>query len=214
MIAFGSPPKAFDCSFQPPKAFKRDKMQKVELKEIAEIFSGLSYRRYLDDEGVEFEVVVQRSIKKDGELSDFENLKLKGDIKSRFFTREGDVLMKMTYPYDVVSVSQGGLVISDRIAIIRLHEDYDSDFIAHMLTNAHIKKQLHELGSSQKLPHTSLKEIKMLKLVVPDFKTQKAYGELLNTINQKIVEDLKVVDYDRHLKEGILNRLWEETDHE
>lgn len=187
-------------------------MQEVELNEIAEIISGLSYRRYLDDEGIDFDVVVQRSIKKDGELSDFENLSLKGDIKERFFTHPGDVLMKMTYPYDVVCANQEGLVVSDRIAIIRLNKGYDADFISHMLTNAHIKKQLHELGSSQKIPHTSLKEIKKLKLIVPDFKTQKAYGELLNTINQKIVEDLKIVEYDRNLKEGILNQLWEEVD--
>lgn len=187
-------------------------MQKVELEDIAEISSGLSYRRYLDDDGEEFDVVVQRSLRGDGQLSDFERLTLKGDIKERFFTRKGDVLMKMTYPYDVVSTQTENLVVSDRIAIIRLKPDFDSDFIAHMLTNAHIKKQLHELGSSQKLPHTSLKEIKKLKLIIPDLNTQKAYGELLNTINEKIMEDEKIIEYDRNLKEGILNRLWESED--
>lgn len=187
-------------------------MKKIELADIAEISSGLSYRRYLDDNGLEFDVVVQRSIKRDGRLCDFETLRLKGDIKERFFTRKGDVLMKMTHPYDVVCVRKEGLVISDRIAIIRLNREFDADFIAHMLTNAHIKKQLYVLGSSQKLPHTSLKEIKKLKLVIPDLNTQKAYGELLNTINEKIMEDEKIVEYDRNLKEGILNRLWEESD--
>ena len=58
------------------------------------------------------------------------------------------------------------------------------------------------------MPHTSLKEIKQLKLIVPDFETQKKYGELLNTINDKIFEDLRQVEYDRHLKEAILNDLW------
>ena len=185
-----------------------DNMKKVKLAEMAEIFSGLSYRRYLDDDGMDFEVVVQRSIKKDGVLSDFETLKLI-EVKDRYFTRKGDVLMKLSYPYDVVCVKEDGLVVSDRIAIIRLKKDFHPDFIAHMLTNAHIKKQLHELGSSQKLPHTSLKEIKELELIVPDFTTQVKFGELLNTINEKIQQDLKVVEYDRDLKEGILNELWE-----
>ena len=116
--------------------------------------------------------------------------------------------MKMTHPYDVVCVKNENLIISERIAIIRLNEGYDPEFIAHLLTNAHIKKQLHELGASGKLPHTSLKEIKQLKLSVPDFETQKKYGELLNTINDKIFEDLRQVEYDRHLKEAILNELW------
>ena len=183
-------------------------MKKVKLEDMAEIFSGLSYRRYLDETGDKFKVIVQRSIKKDGELSDFDELSLKSNIKERYFTRENDVLMKMPYPYDVVCVKEEGLVVSDRIAIIRLRKDYDPDFIAHLLTNAHIKKQLHELGSSEKIPHTSLKEIKQLELIVPDFETQVKYGELLNTINDKIHEDLRQVEYDRNLKEAILNDLW------
>lgn len=186
-------------------------MQKVILNEIAEILSGLSYRRYLDESGKKFKIIVQRSIKKDGELSDFEEVNLKDNFKDRYFTRENDVLMKMTYPYDVVCVKQNNLIISDRIAIIRLKKGYDPEFIAHLLTNAHIKKQLHELGGSGKMPHTSLKEIKQLQLTIPDFETQVKYGKLLNTINDKIFEDLRQVEYDRHLKEAILNDLWSEN---
>ena len=183
-------------------------MQKIILNDIAEVISGLSYRRYLDDGGMPFKVIVQRSIKKDGILSDFEEVKLSDNFKDRYFTQRNDVLMKMTYPYDVVCVKEENLIISDRIAIIRLEKGYDPEFIAHLLTNAHIKKQLHELGGTGKLPHTSLKEIKQLQLTVPDFETQVKYGELLNTINDKIFQDQRQVEYDRHLKEAILNDLW------
>lgn len=183
-------------------------MQKRILNDIAEIISGLSYRRYLDESGKKYKIIVQRSIKGDGELSDFEEVNLNDNFKERYFTQENDVLMKMTYPYDVVCVKEPNLVISDRIAIIRLKKGYDSEFIAHLLTNAHIKKQLHELGGSGKMPHTSLKEIKQLKLNIPDLNTQIKYGELLNTINDKIFEDQRKVEYDRHLKEAILNDLW------
>ena len=57
-----------------------------------------------------------------------------------------------------------------------------------------------------------LKEIKQLELIVPDFDTQVKYGELLNTINHKIHEDLRQVEYDRNLKEAILNDLWGDAD--
>ena len=107
-------------------------MKKVKLEDMAEIFSGLSYRRYLDDGGEKFHVIVQRSIKKDGEMSDFDELTLKSNIKERYFTRKDDVLMKMPYPYDVVCVKKEGLVVSDRIAIIRLKKNYDPDFITHL----------------------------------------------------------------------------------
>lgn len=184
-------------------------MNKVKLNDIAEIQTGLSYRRYLEENGQEFNVIVQRSIQKDGILKDFEKIRLNPEnIKPHHFTMPGDVLMKMPYPYDVVCVSRPGLVVSDRIAIIRLDRHHDPAFIAHLLTNAHVKKQLYELSSTERIPHASLKQIKEIKLVVPDLETQRKYGELLDTINEKLYQDTKVVEYDRNLKEGILNKLW------
>ena len=188
-------------------------MQKVKLGDIAEVYSGLSYRRYLDDNGIKCNVIVQRSIKADGQLSDFEELKLRDNIKDRFFSKPGDVLMKLPYPFDVVKVNTPGLVISDRISIIRMKKGYfDPTFISHLLTNAHVKKQLHEAGGTERLSHVSIKEIKELELNLPDIETQMKYGELLNTINEKIIQDQKVVEYDRRLKEGILNKIWGECD--
>lgn len=184
-------------------------MDKAKLKDIAEIITGMSYRRYLDESGEEYDVILQRSIQKDGILGDFSRFRLK-NVKEQYFSRKGDVLMKMPYPYDVVCVSRENLVISDRIAIIRLKEGYDPGFIAHLLTNAHVKKQLHALGSTERIPHTSLSEIKELELVIPDLKTQQKHGKLLDLIDKKIIEDMNMVRYDRRLKEGILNRLWGE----
>ena len=185
-----------------------DKMQEVKLENIGEIFSGLSYRRYLDNEGLKYPVIVQRSIKKDGKCDDFEEIFLKKEIKKRFFSKKNDVLMKMNYPYNAVCIKEDNLVISDRIAIIRVKKEYSPDFIAHLLNNFHINKQLNDLSDNEKTSHTSLKEIKQLKLIVPDLNTQMKYAELLNTINDKITEDLKLLEYDRNLKQAILNDLW------
>lgn len=183
-------------------------MMEVKLKDIAEVISGLSYRRYIDEDAPSYDVIVQRSIK-DGKLSDFEKVRLRTP-KPQYFTKPGDILMKMPYPYDVVCVNQENLVISDRIAIIRTTHPYmHPKFIAHLLTNVHVKKQLYELGSTEKIPHTSLSEIKELKLKIPPAGTQVEYVSLLDKIDEKIIEDQRVVDYDRRLKEGILNKLWD-----
>ena len=187
-----------------------DMMKKAILNNMAEILSGLSYRRYLDEKGKKFQIIVQRSIKNDGVLSDFEEVKLEDNIKDRYFTQKNDVLMKMTYPYDVVCINQENLVVSDRIAIIRLKKEYDSQFITHLLTNNYIKKQLHELSGSGKMSHTSLKEIKQLQLIIPDLQTQIKYGELLNTIDEKIAEDKRQIEYDRQFKQAIINDLWDD----
>ncbi len=186
-------------------------MNKVKLGDIADVSSGLSYRRYVKDGEQSFDVIVQRSIKKDGILDDFEKIRLK-QPKPHYFTKKGDILMKMPYPYDVVCVSRENLIVSDRIAIIRLNDGFDSSFIAHLLTNAHVKKQLHELGSTEKIPHTSISEIKELELTIPDLETQIKCGRLLDAINEKIAEDRKLLEYDQNLKEGILNKVWEGLD--
>lgn len=183
-------------------------MNKVKLADIAEVISGLSYRRYKDESEDSYDVIVQRSIRKDGILKDFEKVRLVKP-KSRYFTKSGDILMKMPYPYDVVCVGHENLVVSDRIAIIRVNKNFNPSFIAHLLSNAHVKKQLHELGSTERIPHTSLKEIKELKLIIPDRKTQDKCAELLDLINEKIVADREMLQYDRNLKEGILNEIWE-----
>lgn len=186
-------------------------MNKVKLSEIAEVSTGLSYRRYIDEYGEKFEIILQKSIRKDGILDDIESIKLNPkNLKPHHFTHYGDILMKMPYPYDVVCVDREGLVVSDRIAIIRLKDGYDPSFIAHLLTNAHIQKQLYELTSTERIPHASLKQIKELELVIPDYETQIRFGQLLDALNEKIEEDLKLVKHDQKLKEGIMNKLWEE----
>ena len=43
-------------------------MNKVKLADIAEVISGLSYRRYKDESEDSYDVIVQRSIRKDGIL--------------------------------------------------------------------------------------------------------------------------------------------------
>ena len=180
-------------------------MQKIKLEDIAEINLGLSYRRFMNGDGDDFKVIVQRSIKKDGQFNDFEEVKLKGDIKYRYFSQKNDILLKVSYPYDVVCINKENLIISDAVAIIRVKESYNPQFIAHLLNNTHIKNQLNDSG---KIKHTSLKRIKKLQLFVPDEKTQDKYAQLLNTINEKIIEDKKQVEFDRNLKDAILNELW------
>lgn len=188
-------------------------MNKVKLSDIADVMSGLSYRRYRDEHEKEYDVIVQRSIKKDGILDDFEKMRLTPP-KPHYFTRSGDILMKMPYPYDVVCVNRENLVVSDRIAIIRLNTNNNPSFIAHLLTNAHVKKQLYELGSTERIPHTSLKEIKELELILPDRKTQDKCADLLDTINEKIAKDIELLEHDRNMKEGVLNEIWERAENE
>ena len=58
----------------------------------------------------------------------------------------------------------------------------------------------------------SIKKIKEIELLLPDFETQEKYAQLLNLINEKIEEDFKQIENDRNLKQAILNDLWSQHD--
>lgn len=183
-------------------------MNTFKLKEIAEVNSGVTVRRYIDEGSNNFkEVIVQKSIQKGRKLSDLQKMEMSSKLNERYFTVKGDILMKTPYPNDVVYISQEGLVVGDRIAIIRVSDGFDSSFIAHLLDNVSVRKQLTKLTSSERIPQLSIKDLKEVKLQIPDLETQKRYAKILNLIDERIYTNYEIIDNDTRLKEGILNKL-------
>ena len=183
-------------------------MYKVMLKDVADVYSGSTFRRYIEKGNGNFKkIIVQRSIQKGRKITDFDEEELSEKINKRYFSKKGDILMKTPYPNDAVCLEEENLIIGDRIAIIRLKEGYDSSFITHLLNNIYVKEQLHKVMSSDRIPQVSIEEIKELKLIIPNYETQKKYGELLDNIDEKINITYKIIEADNELKEGILNDL-------
>ena len=184
-------------------------MQKMKLNDIADVYSGATFKRYVDREGTLKKVIVQRSIKTGEEITDFDQMKFNDKINGRYLTQKGDILMKTPSPNDVVCVNEEGMVIGDRIAIIRLKEGYDPSFICHLLTNYYVKKQLHKFQTTTVISQVSISDIKQLELIVPSYEKQKEYGELLDSIDEKIKINYQIIESDKELKEGLLNKLIE-----
>lgn len=183
-------------------------MSTVKIKDIADVYVGATIRRYVDEEnGKKTKVIVQRSIQKGQTITDFEEMSISDKINEKFFTQKGDLLMKTTIPNDVVCVEEDGLIVGERIAIIRLKEDCNNNFMAHQLNSEFIKRQIHKLISSSVIPQISVNDIKELEVKIFDLETQNEYCELLDSINERIsvYEELKKADQD--LQTGILNKL-------
>lgn len=186
-------------------------MNTALLKDIAEISSGLPYKRYVDDDGTDFDVVLQKSIKQDGQLDDFEQMKFR-KFPDKYFSREGDILVKLAYPNDIVCLKKEdeGLVIGNRIAVIRLtRPDICPRFIAQLLTNITVKEQLNRVKSPGRGALVSISALKELELDFPDYPTQVEYARLFDLINDKIKVNQEIIESDRNLKEGLLNDLLE-----
>lgn len=183
-------------------------MNTFKLKEIADVYSGATIRRYTEKGNDNFkEVIVQKSIQKGKPLSDLQKIEISSKLNERYFTIAGDILMKTPYPNDVIKISKEGLVVGDRIAIIRVKEDFNSSFIAHLLDNIAVRKQLNKFTSSERVPQLSIKDLKEVELQIPDLETQNEYGELLDLIDKRIYTNYAIIENDEQLKEGILNKL-------
>lgn len=183
-------------------------MEKVRLKDIADVYSGSTYRRYLEPGNGNFKrIIVQKSIQKGEKITDLVEEEISLKINDRYLSRKGDILMKTPSPNDAVFVEEDGLIIGDRIAIIRLKEGYDPSFITHYLNNVHIKKQLNRVTTQEVIPQVTIEEIKELELRIPDYEIQKDYGNLLDSIDKKINLNYILIELDQRLKEGILNEL-------
>lgn len=74
-------------------------MNTFKLKEIAEVNSGVTVRRYIDKGSNNFkEVIVQKSIQKGRKLSDLQKMEMSSKLNERYFTVKGDILMKTPFP--------------------------------------------------------------------------------------------------------------------
>ena len=75
------------------------------------------------------------------------------------------------------------------------------------MNNYYIKKQLHKVKSSSITPQVSIQDIKKLELILPPYEKQKKYGELLDSIDEKINVNYQIIKADEEIKEGIINKL-------
>ncbi|WP_231476056.1 restriction endonuclease subunit S domain-containing protein [Methanobrevibacter oralis] len=49
--------------------------------------------------------------------------------------------------------------------------------------------------------------MKKLELILPPYEKQKKYGELLDSIDEKINVNYQIIKADEEIKEGIINKL-------
>nr|WP_296887008.1 restriction endonuclease subunit S [uncultured Methanobrevibacter sp.] len=127
-------------------------------------------------------------------------------INEKFISQKNDIIISLLDPGSVCKLEKEGIIIPMQFAIIRLHENYDADFMINLLKSSLFKKELNKLveGSGLKIiKSTYLKEV---KLPLPDFDKQQKTGELLKLIERKIILNRKTIELEKQAKEAILNK--------
>ena len=152
----------------------------MKLKEITEdIITGVLTRRVVyegennDPSLREGKILVPKAIN-DGLIdhSLLQKVKLIKEVKEKFYTKMGDVIMKLSTPYDSCFIDREedeGLIVPSFSLIIRgLKSDYDPYFIMAFLSSRYAWNQIERLRSGRTI--TILSNESVAELEVPEFK--------------------------------------------
>ena len=152
----------------------------MKLKDIADcIITGVLTRRVVydgednDSSLKEGKILVPKAI--DDGLIDhslLQRVKLDKEVKDKFYTKKGDVIMKLSTPYDSCFIDREedeGLIVPSFSLIIRgLKSDYDPYFIMAFLSSRYAWNQIDRLRSGRTI--TILSNESVAELDIPEFK--------------------------------------------
>ena len=151
----------------------------MKLKYIAEdIITGVLTRRVVyegennDPSLREGKILVPKAIN-DGLIdhSLLQSVKLDREVKDKFYTKLGDVIMKLSTPYDSCSIDREedeGLIVPSFSVIIRgIGDEYNPYFIMAFLSSKYAWNQIERLRSGRVL--TILSNESVAELEIPEF---------------------------------------------
>ena len=151
----------------------------MKLKDIAEdIITGVLTRRVVyDGENnnpslPDGKILVPKAIN-DGLIdhSLLQSVKLDREVKDKFYTKMGDVIMKLSTPYDSCSIDREedeGLIVPSFSVIIRgIGDEYNPYFIMAFLSSKYAWNQIERLRSGRVL--TILSNESVAELEIPEF---------------------------------------------
>ena len=152
----------------------------MKLKDITEsIITGVLTRRIVYDGEdnnpslKDGKILVPKAI--DNGLIDhslLQSVKLERDVKDKFYTKMGDVIMKLSTPYDSCTIDREedeGLIVPSFSVIIRgIKDGYDPYFIMAFLSSKYAWNQIERLRSGRSI--TILSNESVAELDIPEFK--------------------------------------------
>ena len=151
----------------------------MKLKEITDdIITGVLTRRVVyegennDPSLREGKILVPKAIN-DGLIdhSLLQSVKLDREVKDKFYTKMGDVIMKLSTPYDSCSIDREedeGLIVPSFSVIIRgIGVKYNPYFIMAFLSSKYAWNQIERLRSGRVL--TILSNESVAELEIPEF---------------------------------------------
>lgn len=178
----------------------------MQIGDIAKVKTGLVLSRKKAEveynAKATYKLLTLKNIAEGGVINNdsFEKFVSNDELDDHYFTKEGDVLMRLSHPHTAVFIEKqhSGLLIPSYFAIIKVDKTrFLPEYIAWYLNSFEVKKELEKSQSGSRIPSTNQNVIKALPVVSTTLSKQKALIEL----------------YRLHQKEkGLYNELIEEKE--
>lgn len=172
----------------------------MKLEELAEIIVGQIMARVTadcDDEGKTIRILSPKAISNGViDMNDVGTAVITKKIDDEKFTREGDVVIKLSTPYDAAYISSEseGLVIPSFCAIIRLSDNHVSaGYLSAFLNSKYVKDQLIAKVSGGIKPMVKVTDIRNLEFPTVSQSDMQDIGEAFLLSGKKKKDLLEMI---------------------
>lgn len=179
-------------------------IKRYKLEEVADVFTGIRIKRYQDGDTVEKKIL--KKTFDDSPNVETEDIKVSKDINKKFYSRKDDIVILLAGS-TVTKLQEEGIIIPMYYAVVRVKEGFDADFIYQLLKSDIFPKELHKIQEGTTLRIIKTTHLKQITLPLPDYETQKEYGNLFRLMDERINKNLELIDLERKKEKLIMKNL-------
>lgn len=183
----------------------------MRLEDIANVIAGQIMTRVTDEnnEGESVQVLVPKAIA-DGIVikEDLGKAVLSKAVDEDKYTREGDVVIKLSTPYDAayVTAEAVGLVIPSFCATIRIAKEnlMDAKYLSAFLNTSYVRNQLTAKVVGSTRPMIKITDVRALEIPKVSMQDMRDIGEAYMLSGQKKATLLEMIATESKLMENIV----------
>lgn len=136
-----------------------------------------------------------------------------GEIKGCVYSEGGEVIIPASgeTAEDIARASAvllKGVLLGGDLNILNLNSEYDSKFIALLLSNGYAKKELSKCAQGKSVVHIHNADIRKLLLMIPIREEQRKIAELFTSLDRLITLHQRKLEKLQNLKQACLAKLF------
>lgn len=184
----------------------------IKLGDIAKIYTGVRVSRVQDGETRPMPVLKRTSEENSSKL-EYEMEEISIDIDPKYLSEKDDILILLSGSNNITKIEREGFVIPMYYAIIKVNYGYDSDFIYHILKSEVFPRELNRLMEGTTLKIIKTRDLKEMGIPVPDYETQRDYGELFKLMDKRIELKKEALQIEEEIQQSIIDDLLRGENH-